>query len=89
MWALSQKQIANSRLQDYLKIGNNRARRILKRMEELSLLEKMHGKLGWAVVPNCIEDMSGEIIKILGSYGRTEIDINSALLKRASDIANI
>lgn len=84
IWSLSQNQIANSRLQDYLKIGNNRASRMLKRMEELCLLEKMHGKLGWAVVPNCIEDMSGEIIKILGSYGRTEIDINSALLKRSS-----
>jgi S-DNA-T family DNA segregation ATPase FtsK/SpoIIIE len=84
MWSLSQNQIANSRLQDYLKIGNNRASRILKRMEELCLLEKMHGKLGWAVVPNCIEDMSVEVIKILGSYGRTEIDINSALLKRSS-----
>lgn len=69
MWALSQKQIANSRLQDYLKIGNNRANRILKRMEALCVLEKMHGKLGWAVVPNCIEDMSDEAIKILGSYG--------------------
>ena len=84
MWALSQKQIANSRLQDYLKIGNNRASRILKRMEELCLLEKMHGKLGWAVVPDCIENMSVEAIKFLETCGCTEIDINSALLKRSS-----
>ena len=84
MWSLSQNQIANSRLQDYLKIGNNRASRILKRMEELCLLEKMHGKLGWAVVPNCIEDMSVEVIELLRTCGYIENDIKNALLKRAS-----
>ncbi len=89
MWSLAQNQIANSRLQGYLRIGNNRASRILKRMEALCLLEKMHGKLGWAVVPNCIEDMSVEAISFLGTYGHTETDINSVLLKRAGDIANI
>ena len=85
MWALSQKQIANSRLQDYLKIGNNRASRILKRMEELCLLEKMHGKLGWAVVPDCIEDMSAEVIDLLGTCGYIENDIKNALLKQAGE----
>lgn len=84
MWSLSQNQIANSRLQEYLKIGNNKASRILKRMEELCLLEKMHGKLGWAVVPNCIEDMSVEVIGLLGTCGYIENDIKNALLKRAS-----
>lgn len=58
MWSLSQKQIANSRLQDYLKIGNSRANRILKRMEELCLIERLHGNLGWAVMPEYIEDIS-------------------------------
>ena len=81
MWALSQKQIANSRLQDYLKIGNNRASRILKRMEELCLLEKMHGKLGWAVVPDCIEDMSVEVIELLKTCGYIENDITTCIAK--------
>ena len=85
MWSLSQNQIANSRLQDYLKIGNNRASRILKRMEELCLLEKMHGKLGWAVVPDCIEDMSAEVIDLLGTCGYIENDIKNALLKQAGE----
>lgn len=84
MWSLSQNQIANSRLQDYLKIGNNRSNRILKRMEELDLIERLHGNLGWAVLPECIENMSDEAIKFLESYGRTEIDIKSALLKQSS-----
>ncbi|SEJ71584.1 Ftsk gamma domain-containing protein [Propionispira arboris] len=89
MWSLSQKQIANSRLQDYLKIGNSRANRILKRMEELYLIKRLHGNLGWEVQPECIENMSDEVIEFLRTYGRTEADINSVLLKRSSDIANI
>jgi hypothetical protein len=48
------------------------------------LIERLHGNLRWAVVPECIEDMSVEVIKFLGTYGRTESDINSALLKRSS-----
>lgn len=89
MWSLSQKQIANSRLQEYLKIGNTKANRILKRMEALHLIERLHGNLGWAVLPECIENMSVEAIRFLGTYGHTETDINDVLLKRASDIANI
>ncbi|SDF10707.1 FtsK/SpoIIIE domain-containing protein [Sporomusa acidovorans] len=84
MWSLSQKQIANSRLQTYLKIGNIKANRILERMEELHLIERLHGNLGWAVLPECIENMSDEAIKFLGSYGHNEADINSALLKQSS-----
>lgn len=62
---------------------------ILERMEALHLIERLHGKLGWAVLPECIENMSDEAIKFLGSYGHTEATINSALLKKSNSIANI
>lgn len=84
MWSLPQNYIANSRLQVYLSIGNNRANKILDRMEELNLIERRNGNLGWAVVPERIDDMSTEAIKLLEVYGLTENDIENVLIQRLS-----
>lgn len=75
MWTLSQNNIANSRLQAYFHVANNRANRILNRLEALGLIKRLNGNRGWEVKPSCIEDMSIETISLLEAYGLTENDI--------------
>lgn len=82
MWTLSQNHIANSRLQAYFHVANNRANRMLNRLEELGLIKRLNGNKGWEVKPKCIEDMSIETIKLLEVYGLTENDIKNALMQR-------
>ena len=85
MWLLTQNEIANSRLQDYLKIGNNRAKVLLSQMEELALINRLNGNKGWEVKPKHIEDMSAEAINLLEAYGFTEIDIKKVLMQRSNN----
>lgn len=77
MWTLPQMQVANSRLQAKLQIGNNRANRLLSRMEEWGLIHKMHGNLGWETIPKCFEDISITVIDYLNESGVTEAEIRS------------
>lgn len=83
MWSLPQNHIANSRLQAHLNVGNNRANRILSRMEKLKLIERRNGNLGWVVVPENIEDMLSEVVQLLEAYSLTKIDIKNALMQRS------
>ena len=84
MWTLPQRQVANSRLQAKLQIGNNRANRLLSRMEEWGLIHKLHGNLGWETIPKCFEDISITVIDYLNESGVTEAEIRS-IFRRDSD----
>ena len=84
MWTLPQMQVANSRLQAKLQIGNNRANRLLGRMEEWGLIHKLHGNLGWETIPKCFEDISITVIDYLNESGVTEAEIRS-IFRRDSD----
>ena len=84
MWTLPQMQVANSRLQAKLQIGNNRANRLLSRMEEWGLIHKLHGNLGWETIPKCFEDISITVIDYLNESGVTEAEIRS-IFRRDSD----
>ena len=75
MWSLSQKKIANSRLQRKYKIGNNRAIRILDQMKDMGLIYALHGNLGWKVKPECFEDMPIKVLDYLKENGITESKI--------------
>ena len=77
MWTLPQMQVANSRLQAKLQIGNNRANRLLGRMEEWGLIHKLHGNLGWETIPECFEDIPITVINYLNESGVTEAEIRS------------
>lgn len=77
-WSLPQKNIANSRLQNELHIGNTIANRLLSRMEELNLIHKLHGNLGWERVPKCFDDISPETVKYLTEHGIKEDEIKAA-----------
>lgn len=77
MWTLPQRQVANSRLQAKLQIGNNRANRLLSRMEEWGLIHKLHGNLGWETIPECFEDIPITVINYLNESGVTEAEIRS------------
>ena len=77
MWTLPQRQVANSRLQAKLQIGNNRANRLLGRMEEWGLIHKLHGNLGWETIPECFEDIPITVINYLNESGVTEAEIRS------------
>lgn len=85
IWSLSKSKIANYRLQKYLKSGNNVTKRILKRMEEFKLIARLHGNLGWEVVPRCIEDMSANTIEFLKSHGNTEDNIKNAFIEELNE----
>lgn len=88
MWSLPQEKIANSRLQAKCQIGNNRANRVLERMEEMGLILRMHGNLGWKTIPRFFEDVSLEAVNFLKGNGVTEAEIRNILSKR-SDEADI
>lgn len=80
-WSLPQIQVANSRLQSELKIGNNRANRLLSQMEELGLIHKMHGNLGWERTPKDFDEISPETVTYLTEHGLTEDEIRCAFSK--------
>lgn len=77
MWTLPQRQVANSRLQAKLQVGNNRANRLLSRMEDWGLIHRLHGNLGWETVPKCFEDIPITVINYLNESGVTEAEIRS------------
>lgn len=89
MWTISQTHIANSRLQAYFHIANNRANRILNRLEELGLIKRLNGNRGWEVNPSCIEDMSIETIRLLEAYGLTENDIQKVFDAKSPTIQKV
>lgn len=82
MWALPQKQIANSRIQRKYGIGNNRAIRILDRMEDMGLICMLNGNLGWKVIPECFEDIPIKVLGYLKEHGVSESEIKKAFCGR-------
>ena len=83
-WTLPQDRIANSRIQGKFNIGNNRAVKLLEQMEELGLIHKLHGNLGWEVIPGCYEQLSHQAIQYLKQHGKTEYEIKNMLSKKSS-----
>lgn len=51
-------------------------------MEEWKLIEKLHGNLGWEVIPKCYEDLSVEVIRYLAECGKSEDEIRERLSAR-------
>ena len=81
-WAIPQRRIANSRVQAAFHVANGRANRLLSKMEEWKLIRKLHGHLGWELLPSCYEDLSVEITECLLQSGKTEEEIRELLSKR-------
>lgn len=86
MWSLPQERIANSRLQAKCQIGNNRANRVLNRMEEMELIRRLHGNLGWKTIPRCFEDLSLEVVNFLKENGVTEVEIRNILNENSEKV---
>ena len=86
MWALPQRQIANSRIQREYGIGNNRAIRVLERMEDMGLICMLNGNLGWKVIPECFEDIPIKVLDYLKEHGMNESKIRDALRKRMQGV---
>lgn len=82
LWALPQSRVANSRIQAQFGVANNRANRLLSQMEEWKLIKKLHGNLGWELIPGCYEDLPIEVINCLVKYGKTEDEIRRILPKK-------
>lgn len=80
LWSLPQNRIANSRIQKSFHIANDKANDILEQMDQMELISKMHGNLGWKVLPENF--LKPEIIRLLESCGNTESDIKELLGQR-------
>lgn len=86
LWTLAQDRIANSRIQDDFKIGYNRANRLQNRMMELHLIERLHGNIGWKVIPKCIDDITSEAKELLVSHETSDASVTKALSQRPRNV---
>lgn len=50
-------------------------------MEELGLIHKMHGNLGWERTPKDFDEISPETVTYLTEHGLTEDEIRCAFSK--------
>ena len=85
MWSLPQEKIANSRLQAKCQIGNNRANRVLDRMEEMGLILRLHGNLGWKTIPECFEDIPIKVTEYLKKNGVSESELREIYSARVQE----
>lgn len=88
LWALPQDRIANSRIQANFNVANGRANKLLSKMEEWKLIRRLHGNLGWELIPNCYGDLSAEVIHCLTGYGKSEDEIREILSGKESSSSN-
>lgn len=86
MWSLPQKQIANSRIQREYHIGNNRAIRVLERMEYIGLICELGDNLGWKVIPKCFDDMPVKALNYLKQNGVDEAKIRALFCERMQEL---
>lgn len=76
--AIRQGKIAKSNLQLNFNIGYKRATQLVEKMVSLGLLQQLPGKLGWKLLPDCVDAIPKETLVLLESCGISEKDLENA-----------
>lgn len=69
MWALRCESVSIHRLKTDRHIGWDTASRLIKRLEEMGIVDKPEGKLPRNVIPCCPQDLSEELKRFLADAG--------------------
>lgn len=81
MWTFGRNLISANLLMAHYHLGWNKTNRLIKRLEELGIVEKLEAKLPRNVVPHKFEDISEELVKFLESTGYSKDDVITAFRK--------
>ena len=76
--AIRQGKIAKSNLQLNFNIGYKRATQLVEKMVSLGLLQQLPGKLGWKLLPDCVDAIPKETLVLLESCGISQKDLENA-----------
>jgi S-DNA-T family DNA segregation ATPase FtsK/SpoIIIE len=81
MYILSQEVISSNVIQNEFKIGFNKAKRILMRLEGLGIVTPKQGRIARTVKPRKYEDLSAEAIDLLKRNNYSDADIRDAMTR--------
>ena len=76
--AIRQGKIAKSNLQLNFNIGYKRATQLVEKMVSLGLLQQLPGKLGWKLLPDCVDAIPKETLVLLASCGISQKNLENA-----------
>lgn len=81
-WALSQNDVSVNAFQGEFHMGWGRANKLVKRLEELGIVDELDAKLPRHVVPTEIRDLPSEMLDFLDRNGISEDEVRQAFAAR-------
>lgn len=75
LWALSQNSISVNRLQSSFHMGWTKASRVVEKLEELGVVERVDAKLARSVIPTVLDDIPAGMKAFLQQNGISENDV--------------
>ncbi len=69
IWALKKQEVSINLLKKESKIGNNTAEALIKKLEDLGIVERTHAKTKRKVLPKSIADLPEELLMFLNENG--------------------
>jgi len=81
IWVLGRKKISALQIQQHFHIGN-RAAAIVDELFKIGIVSEKFANQPRVVLPSCIEDLSAEVVDLLGRYGDTTKNIQNAFTSR-------
>lgn len=82
LWSLSHDTISINAIQEQFHLGWSKASRLVKRLEELGVVDEPSAKLPRGVVPTEISDLPTEMMEFLERNGITGETVHQALIVR-------
>ena len=81
MWTLAQQQVSAKKLIEIFHMGN-RSYEIMDKLCSMNIVSEQHAKQPRKVIPNCIEDISFDVLELLSKYGYSEEMVTETISKR-------
>ncbi len=82
LWTLGRNYMSINALMIEFQFGWNKASRMVKRMEELGIVDKLEGKAPRNVIPGSYEDLPEELQKFLEDNGCSGCAVIYAIVNR-------
>lgn len=82
IWALERNSISINMLMTEYRLGWNKASSLVKRLEELGIVDRPEGKLPRNVIPSSPEDIPEELVRFIEKAGYSQHTIDSAIYNR-------
>ena len=82
LWALSQTNVSANSIQQECKVSNNNAKQYYENLQSLGVLGEVGERGRRKVLPQSIEEISGDLKDILFHYNISDDEIMDAINKR-------